>query len=188
MRVAALFDNEEVGSDSAQGAGGPVLGEAIERAATSLGAASVEGGLGRTLRASFLLSADMAHALHPNYPEVHDATHAPRLGAGPVIKHNANLRYATTAVSASLFRAVARAAGVPVAEFAVRSDMACGSTIGPILSAGLGIRTVDVGLPQLAMHSIRETTSVRDVWLGYRAFLSFYTNASELDARIDATQ
>ena len=186
VRVAVLFDNEEVGSATAQGAAGPVLDDALARVAAALGAGE-EGAVTRALQSSFLVSADMAHALHPNYPDRHDACHAPRLGAGFVLKHNANQRYATTAASATLFRAVAEAAGAPTAEFAVRSDMGCGSTIGPILASGLGLRTVDVGLPQLAMHSIREMCAVADVAAGYDVLLAFYRRASTMDrpAEID---
>ncbi|KAL6768469.1 Aspartyl aminopeptidase [Auxenochlorella protothecoides] len=184
VRVLALFDNEEVGSASAQGAAGPVLQDTIARVAAVLGGGA-EGAVQRALQASFLLSADMAHALHPNYPDRHDAAHAPRLGDGIVLKHNANQRYATTAVSATLFREVCRQAGVPTADFAVRSDMGCGSTIGPILASGLGLRTVDVGLPQLSMHSIREMCAVADVGHGYRAFLAFYQTVSALDAALE---
>ena len=109
----------------------------------------------RSLRKSFVVSIDMAHGLHPNYAGKHDPAMAPRFNGGLVIKHNANQRYATSAVSASLFREVGRKAGLPVQEFAVRADAACGSTIGPILSTLSGILTVDVGTPQFSMHSIR---------------------------------
>lgn len=107
------------------------------------------------MRKSFIVSADMAHGLHPNYASRHDPDHAPRINQGLVIKHNANLRYATNAVSASLLRELANIVGENVQEFAVKSDSACGSTIGPILSSLSGILTVDVGSPQFSMHSIR---------------------------------
>lgn len=184
VRAIALFDNEEVGSDSAQGAGSPVMRDCITRV-TQLLAEGAEGAVQRAMRNSFLISADMAHALHPNYADKHDPELAPRLGSGLVLKHNVNQRYATNAVSATLFREVCRRAGVPTAEFAVRSDMACGSTIGPILAAGLGVRTVDIGVPQLAMHSIREMCMVSDAANGLRAFTAFFETISELDRTVD---
>ena len=109
----------------------------------------------RSLRKSLVVSADMAHAVHPNYAGKHDATMAPKINGGLVIKYNANQRYATTAISATLFREVAKRAGLPVQEFTVRSDSGCGSTIGPIIATLSGILTVDVGTPQFSMHSIR---------------------------------
>lgn len=184
VRAIALFDNEEVGSDSAQGAGSPVMRDCITRV-TQLLAAGAEGAVQRAMRNSFLISADMAHALHPNYADKHDPDLAPRLGSGLVLKHNVNQRYATTSISATLFREVCRRAGVPTAEFAVRSDMACGSTIGPILASGLGVRTVDIGVPQLAMHSIREMCTVSDAAHGLRAFTAFFQTISELDRTVD---
>jgi aspartyl aminopeptidase len=152
---------------------------------TQLLAGGAEGAVQRAMRNSFLISADMAHALHPNYADKHDPDLAPRLGSGLVLKHNVNQRYATTSISATLFREVCRRAGVPTAEFAVRSDMACGSTIGPILASGLGVRTVDIGVPQLAMHSIREMCAVVDVAHGLKAFTAFFQTISELDRTVD---
>ena len=109
----------------------------------------------RSLRKSFVVSIDMAHALHPNYTAKHDPTMAPKINGGLVIKHNANQRYATNAISASMFRQFGKLAGVPVQEFSVKSDSGCGSTIGPIISTLSGILTVDCGSPQFSMHSIR---------------------------------
>jgi aspartyl aminopeptidase len=190
VRAIALFDHEEVGSESAQGAGGPVMRDTITRLARAL--AGGGGGKGddddaaeRALRGSFLVSADMAHALHPNYSDKHDGAHAPMFHGGLVIKHNASQRYATNAVSAALFREAGRIAGVPCQEFCVRNDMPCGSTIGPILAAGLGCRTVDVGMPQLAMHSIRECMAADDVALGYRHLRAFFERFTSLDASLD---
>ena len=187
VKAVARFDHEVVGSSSAQGAGGPVMRDAMFRVSRALAAsfspAAATAGEGsppapapssslgdaaaRSARSSFLVSADMAHALHPNYSDRHEPDHKPLFGKGLVIKHNANQRYATDALSAALFREVgARSAAfgpIPSQEFCVRSDMGCGSTIGPILSSGLGVRTVDVGAPQLSMHSIREMCAVEDV-------------------------
>lgn len=177
IKCLALFDNEEVGSDSTNGAGGSLLMDTVSRVATLLGGGE-EGVVQRCLQQSFLVSADMAHGLHPNYSDKHEPDHAPRLGGGIVIKHNANQRYATEATSAALFRMVCQRAEVPVAEFVVRSDMACGSTIGPILASGMGIMTVDVGVPQLSMHSIREMCHVADVETAFKAFRVFYRDFS----------
>ena len=163
VRMMVHYDHEEVGSDSAQGAGSSMTEDAMRRISAALGGASVEGADERARRASFCVSADMAHAVHPNYADKHEQGHQPKFGAGVVVKHNANQRYATDAVTGFLFRELGERAGVPVQEFVVRSDLGCGSTIGPILSTNTGIRTVDVGAPQLSMHSIREMTGCQDV-------------------------
>jgi len=183
VRMVALFDHEECGSDSAQGASSPMLLDIIRRAAKLLGK-SEEGVVQRSLRASYLVSADMAHALHPNYMERHEELHQPAMGKGLVIKHNANQRYATNAVSASLFREIAIRHGLPAQEFVVRSDMGCGSTIGPILASGMGINTVDVGAPQLSMHSVREMMACADVEYSVQHFTHFFNEATELDRRL----
>jgi len=184
VRAVAIFDHEEVGSDSAQGAGGPVMRDTITRVSRAL-AQGEEGAVERTLRQSFLISADMAHALHPNYTDKHDNQHQPAFHGGLVLKHNSNQRYATNAISAALFREAGRRHGIPCQEFCVRNDMPCGSTIGPILASNLGCRTVDVGMPQLAMHSIREMCGVDDVALAYKHFLAFFEEFSQIDATLD---
>ncbi|KAL6616783.1 hypothetical protein ACP70R_039053 [Stipagrostis hirtigluma subsp. patula] len=154
IRMVAMFDNEEVGSDSMQGAGAPTMFQAMRRIIDSLMHQSMgEGALERAIHSSFLVSSDMAHALHPNYPDKHEEYHRPELQKGLVIKHNANQRYATSAVTAFLFKEIARIHNLPIQEFVVRNDMGCGSTIGPILASGVGIRTVDCGIPQLSMHT-----------------------------------
>jgi aspartyl aminopeptidase len=164
--MVALFDHEEVGSSSLNGAGSSIFMDTLTLINESLTDGS-SGTLLRSLRTSFLVSADMAHAQHPNYPGKHDSSMAPTFNNGMVIKTNANQRYATNSVSASLFREAGRLAGVPVQEFTVRSDMGCGSTIGPILSTLSGILTVDCGSPQYSMHSIRETMAASDAFNGY---------------------
>uniref|UniRef100_A0A7S1SPJ3 aspartyl aminopeptidase n=1 Tax=Tetraselmis chuii TaxID=63592 RepID=A0A7S1SPJ3_9CHLO len=184
VRAVALFDHEEVGSSSAQGAGGPVMLDTIKRVATVLGEQQ-EGVVVRALQRSFLVSADMAHALHPNYVDKHDPEHQPLFHQGIVIKHNQNQRYSTNAVSAGLFRELGKRNGIPVQEFAIRSDLACGSTIGPILSSSMGVRTVDVGAPQLSMHSIREMMGVDDVSYTVAHFKAFFAEFSKMDAIID---
>ena len=161
-------DHEEVGSASAAGAQGPFLHTVLERLC---GDGET---MARVLARSFLISADNAHALHPNYETKHDPQHQPRLNGGPVIKFNANQRYATNSETASVFRELCARADVPVQSMAMRSDMACGSTIGPITSTVLGVDTVDVGAPQLGMHSIRETTGWHDPVLLYRALKELF--------------
>ena len=161
-------DHEEVGSASAAGAQGPFLHTVLERLCGDSET------MARVLARSFLISADNAHALHPNYETKHDPQHQPRLNGGPVIKFNANQRYATNSETASVFRELCARADVPVQSIAMRSDMACGSTIGPITSTVLGVDTVDVGAPQLGMHSIRETTGWHDPVLLYRALKEFF--------------
>jgi aspartyl aminopeptidase len=160
VQVMVLFDHEEVGSVSAHGAKSNFLASVLERTALSLGL-DREAWL-RLLPQSFLLSADMAHALHPNYPERHDGEHFPLLNRGPVLKANANQRYATDAATAARFHDAARRAGVPVQNFINRADLACGSTVGPGLSADLGIPTVDAGNAMLSMHSARELCGADD--------------------------
>ncbi len=164
-RVVALFDHEEIGSESAQGAAGPFLGDVLARivSATSPPSASSPSGLARALAGSFSISADMAHAVHPNYAEKHEGKHMPKLGRGPVVKSNVQQRYATDGLSAARFKGFAREADVAVQDFVTRTDLACGSTIGPITAARLGLATVDVGNPMLSMHSAREMCGSADV-------------------------
>ncbi len=154
--LIVLNDHEEVGSVSAAGAQGPFLRDVLERLLPETEARQA------ALRGSFFISADNAHAVHPNFAAKHDPLHLPQLGKGLVIKCNANQRYATTAATAARFRQLCAEAGVPAQEFVSRSDMGCGSTIGPLTAAGIGVDTVDVGIPSLAMHSIRETAAAAD--------------------------
>jgi len=140
----------------------------------------------RSLRKSLVVSIDMAHALHPNYAAKHDPAMAPKMNGGLVIKHNANQRYATNAISASLFRQFGKLANVPVQEFAVRSDAGCGSTIGPIIATLSGILTVDCGTPQFSMHSIRETMGSRDAYTGYLHLKSALEHHPALVADVDS--
>ncbi|MEX1198224.1 MAG: M18 family aminopeptidase [Pseudohongiellaceae bacterium] len=169
-------DHEEVGSASACGAQGPflesVLGRIVESGETR-GAHRER--IERIIRRSLFLSVDNAHAIHPNFADRHDGNHGPLLNHGPVIKINANQRYASNSHSTARFMAVCEQAGVPVQSFVMRSDMACGSTIGPITASGIGVDTVDVGVPTFAMHSIRELAGSEDAGYLYRALLPFFS-------------
>ncbi|CAI8604066.1 unnamed protein product [Vicia faba] len=182
IRMVALFDNEEVGSDSAQGAGAPTMFQAMRRIVASLANNNVgEGSFERTIRQSFLVSADMAHGVHPNFSDKHEEHHRPELQKGLVIKYNANQRYATSGITSFLFKEVGKIHNLPTQEFVVRNDMGCGSTIGPILASGVGIRTVDCGIAQLSMHSIREICGKEDIDIAYKHFKAFYQNFSSID-------
>ncbi len=162
--VIALFDHEEVGSESTAGAAGPLLEHVLERLALASGAS--RGDYLTQLADSSCISADNAHSVHPNYPERHEAGHRPVVNQGPAIKLNHNQRYATTAVGSAMLQRVFAAADVPWQLFVSRNNMPCGTTIGPMTATRLGIETVDVGVPQLSMHSARELCGTKDpVWL-----------------------
>jgi aspartyl aminopeptidase len=133
----------------------------------------------RCINGSLMISADNAHAVHPNYADRYDKNHLPKLNKGPVIKYNANQRYATTSRTASFYRLLAEQADVPVQEFVMRSDLACGSTIGPITASAIGIQTLDIGVPSLAMHSIREMAGTMDCWYLYKTMHTFFASPSE---------
>jgi len=161
-RGLVLYDHEEVGSRSASGALGPLLAETLERIASGAKDAGRDA-LPRALARSVLVSVDMAHAVHPNFADKHDPSHRPQIGGGPVIKHNAGQAYASDAHTAGLFADLCSRAGVAPQYFAARNDMGCGSTIGPISAARVGLPTVDVGNPMLSMHSCREMAGAADV-------------------------
>jgi aspartyl aminopeptidase len=161
-RVVVLYDHEEVGSRSAEGAAGNLLAGGLERLAAAVGGGEPQG-LARALARSFLISADMAHAVHPNWADKHEAAHRPVLGRGPVIKRNANASYASDAATAARFTALCADCGIEPQHYVVRSDLPCGSTIGPISAARVGLPCVDVGSPMLAMHASRETAASADV-------------------------
>lgn len=155
-RMIILNDHEEVGSASAGGAAGPFLESVLSRLCRDHEI------LSRSLEHSMLISADNAHAVHPNYADRHEPNHRPLMNAGPVIKINHNQNYATNSESEALFRMVCEANDINVQSFVTRSDLACGTTIGPITATRVGIRTVDIGVPQLGMHSIRELAGIGD--------------------------
>ena len=161
-RMVVLYDHEEVGSRSAQGAQGTLLSDALERCVSGWKDGATQG-LARASARSLMVSADMAHAVHPNYADRHEPGHRPIVGKGPVIKVNANQSYASDGETVARFAALCASAGVAPQHFVTRSDLACGSTIGPISAAQVGIRTVDVGSPMLAMHSCRELAGAADV-------------------------
>ncbi|GIX30504.1 MAG: putative M18 family aminopeptidase 2 [Porticoccaceae bacterium] len=170
--ILVCNDHEEVGSTSWCGAQGPFLGDVLRRLLPD------EQTRQRALARSLLVSTDNAHGRHPNFPDRHDDGHAPRLNGGPVIKVNARQRYATNALTAALFRDFAARAGVPVQLFASRNDMPCGSTIGPLTAAELGVATLDVGVPTFAMHSARELAGTADAHTLKEVLARFFNNPS----------
>lgn len=170
--VAAIFDNEETGSGTKQGAASPVLRNALRRIAGAFGGGEEEYLM--AVARSFMVSADNAHGVHPNYVEKQDPTNHPVLGDGPVVKINANCKYMTDGESAAVFKEICREAGVPVQEFVNHSDVAGGSTLGNILTGQIDLRGVDMGAALWAMHSARETASVVDHGYTIAAFKKFY--------------
>jgi len=166
--ILVCNDHEEVGSQSAVGAQGPMLESVLRRIAGD------EVSLQRAMANSMMISADNAHGIHPNFSDRHDANHGPLLNAGPVIKNNVNQRYATNSDTSSLFRRLCADEDVAVQSFVVRSDMACGSTVGPLTAAALGVKTLDVGVPTFAMHSIRELAGSQDAFKLTKVLAAFY--------------
>jgi len=171
--VLAIFDNEETGSATKQGAGSPFLSTLLQRIILAQGGDTDD--YFRCIERSFMVSADNAHGYHPNYGEKYDPTNHPVLGGGPVIKFNAAQKYASDADSASVFAEICRLAGVPFQKFVNHSDVAGGSTLGNILTASIPLRGIDIGNPVWAMHSVRETASVDDHIHCIKAFSKFYT-------------
>lgn len=171
-QILAVFDNEETGSQTKQGAGSPFLASLLQRIVLAQGGNTED--FHRSVEHAFMVSADNAHAWHPNYSEKYDPTNHPVLGGGPVIKFNAAQKYASDAVSAAVFAGICKKAGVPCQRFVNHSDVAGGSTLGNILASSLPIKGVDMGNPLLAMHSQRETASVADHLYCIEAFKMFY--------------
>ncbi len=170
--VLVAFDHEEIGSETRSGASGPILHDVLTRVVRSLGADGED--VQRAYAASWCVSADAGHAVHPNYPERHDAANRPVAGGGPLLKINASRRYATDAHGAALWARLCSAAGVAYQEFVSNNDVPCGTTIGPLTATRLGIRTVDVGVPLLSMHSARELCHVDDLEALARALGAFF--------------
>lgn len=208
ISLVALFDHEEVGSESATGAGSPIMREAVQSISealyksfysssttTSTAAATTDTSTcmmmtpqlnhSKTIDKSFVLSVDQAHAVHPNYAAKHEKGHGPMMNHGMVIKRNSNQRYATNTLTALVVREIARKAGLkPLQEFVVRNDCGCGTTIGPIISSSTGIRAIDLGCPQLSMHSIRETMGTADLSFALDLFLGFFDYFRQVDDSI----
>lgn len=169
-RLLVCTDHEEVGSMSTAGAQGTFLESVLQRLTHTTE------NYQRMIQHSMMISADNAHGIHPNYSDRHDSQHGPLLNHGPVIKTNANQRYATSSETSARFRQLCQQADVPVQDFVVRTDMACGSTIGPLTAGQIGIKTLDIGVPTFAMHSIRELAGSRDGWLLCRALNHFFNS------------
>lgn len=169
--ILTCNDHEEVGSTSAEGAAGPFLEQVLERIWP------VSSERQRIMSRSMMISADNAHGVHPNYVSKHDENHGPILNRGPVIKQNANQRYATNSETSSLYKWLSEQESAPYQQFVVRADMACGSTIGPISAAVLGIKTLDIGVPQWAMHSIREYAGTEDSYTLFKVLKRFYNES-----------
>ena len=174
-------DHEEVGSASCCGAKGPMLQQFLERLIPD-GEERM-----RVVERSMMISADNAHGIHPNFMDRHDENHGPLLNRGPVIKVNANQRYATTSETSAFFRLLCEKAEVPVQAFVARTDMGCGSTIGPVVASEVGVKTIDVGSPTFAMHSIRELAGARDGWYLYKVIVEFFSYGKAPIALISRT-
>lgn len=183
IQMVAVFDNEETGSTSRQGAASTFLVNTVDMIGDALGLSVTE--MNRLLPSSMMVSADNGHAVHPCHPELSDSMNAPRMNKGVVIKYNANQKYTTDALSAALFGEICKKAKVPTQVFANRSDMAGGSTLGNISNTKLAMNTVDIGLAQLSMHSCYETGGTDDTLYMIRALKAFY--ATTIEAQDDGT-
>jgi len=172
VQMAAYFQHEEIGSESQNGANSNFLEATIKRIHAFI--SSEEETYYQAIARSFFISADMAHAVHPSYATKHDPNHKPHIGAGPVIKSNANMRYATDAFSIAKFKQWCKKAEVPFQDFCSRNDIGCGSTIGPMTASKIGIPTIDVGNPMLSMHSIREMCGTADHDYSIKVFAEFF--------------
>ena len=162
-------DHEEVGSESTSGAAGPFLEMVLKRICPD------HEGYSRMVNASMMISADNAHGVHPNFESKHDENHGPLLNQGPVVKVNANQRYASNSQTVSTFKLLCKENSVPFQSFVTRTDMGCGSTIGPITATKIGVKTIDIGLPTFAMHSIRELAGDKDAYLLFKVLKSYFS-------------
>ena len=172
ISLIASFDHEEIGSNSAHGASSNFLNSVLERITVALGGSRQD--FMKVLTSSYLISADMAHAFHPNYQDRHDSVHRPLINQGPVIKINAHMRYATDSQTTSRFVLLCRQAKIPYQTFTGRNDIPCGSTVGPLISTQLGVSTIDVGNPQLGMHSAREMAGSLDHGMMIKVFAELF--------------
>jgi aspartyl aminopeptidase len=181
ISMLMLFDHEEIGSTSAQGANSNLLSETTHRLFHILKQPDhTEEDYYRSIHKSLMVSADMAHAIHPNYPGKHQSSHSPMINYGIVFKTNANQRYMTDSIGASIIRLTSARQNVPIQDFIVKNDSLCGSTIGPMMAAKCGMKTIDIGAPQLGMHSIRETCGAIDLLWYRRLFTGFWKDYHEL--------
>jgi len=178
IHMVCLFDNEEIGSQSFYGADSSLIPDVLARLNNDSKTYN------SAIRKSFLLSADMAHAVHPNYPEKHENQHRPKMHQGLVIKTNVSQRYTTTPVTSFLLEEIAKRHNIPIQRFVARNDMPCGTTIGPILSSKSSIRGVDIGIPQLSMHSIREMCGIEDIRTSTQLLQYFFEEFYELDSSV----
>lgn len=177
INCIALFNHEEVGSVSTSGANGSLIPSLLERLS------STPENHSRSIAKSFLISADVTHAVHPSYPEKHEGNHSPKINGGVAIKLNHKQRYATDAISSFILKKMVEKKGGKTQDFVARNDMSCGSTVGPFLSK-TGIRTVDIGNPILSMHSCREMAGSHDVQSAIDLFTAFFETFSTLDKQL----
>eukprot|EP01060_Flectonema_neradi_P037529 TRINITY_DN7586_c1_g2_i1.p1 TRINITY_DN7586_c1_g2~~TRINITY_DN7586_c1_g2_i1.p1 ORF type:complete len:486 (+),score=95.06 TRINITY_DN7586_c1_g2_i1:44-1459(+) len=174
ISMFSIYDHEEVGSASAVGAGSSMTSDIIRRLTSCFTSSS--DAFERAIRSSFVMSVDGVHGVHPNYSEKHQMNHRPLMHKGPTIKYNANQRYATTSVGSGIVKMCASHVGIPIQEVCVKNDSPCGSTIGPIISTGTGIHTLDIGVPMLSMHSVREQCGTVDLHYMNKLIHSFFVN------------
>lgn len=180
MSAIYLFDHEEIGSRSDQGADGALVKNSLERIYGAFNEGNIDVGYNAALRHSLCISADMAHAIHPNYQHKHQPQHTPMMHKGIVLKNNCNQRYVTDSVNSAILREIANRVDVPMQDFIIKQDLPCGSTIGPALASTVGMKTVDIGAPQLAMHSCREMSGTTDTIYYHRLFAEFFRSFKEV--------
>lgn len=174
INMVFCFDHEEIGSVSDQGAHGTIVIDSTERIYAAFNDNALDMGYKQTLRKSMCISADMAHGVHPNYSEKHQPLHSPKLHEGIVVKINVNQRYMTDSVTLAILREIAENHGVPLQDFIIKQDLPCGSTIGPHIASTVGVKTIDVGVPQLGMHSCREFCGTTDALYYKNLFVGFF--------------
>jgi len=186
VRMITFFDHEEVGSNSMNGAGSTMISDILQRV-TEIFKDEKTGkdALYTSISKSFIISSDMAHSCHPNYSDKHEVNHKIQMHKGPVVKVNVQQRYATSLPTSFLIKELAKKKNIPIQYFCVKNDTVCGSTIGPIMSTNLSIRTVDIGNPMLSMHSIRETCGTIDITYSCQLFSTFFNDFRDLDEKLE---